>query len=39
MVQIWDEVIHNIPYYPKFLNWVKTKGKEDADWYLHPSNK
>lgn len=23
-------------YYPGFLNWVKTKGKENADWYLHP---
>ena len=26
-------------YNPKFLNCVKTKGKEDADWYLHPSDK
>ena len=23
--------------YPGFLNWVKTNGKEDADWYLHPA--
>ena len=23
-------------YYPGLLNWVKTKGKENADWYLHP---
>lgn len=23
--------------YPSFLNWVKTNGKEDADWYLHPA--
>lgn len=23
-------------YYPRFLNWVKTKGQEDQDWYLHP---
>lgn len=30
---------HIDTYYPKFLNWVKTKGKEDADWYLHPSDK
>lgn len=30
---------HIDTYYPKFLNWVKTKGKEDADWYLHSSNK
>ncbi len=22
--------------YPTFLNWVTTKGAEDADWYLHP---
>ena len=21
--------------YPQFDNWVKTEGKEDADWYLH----
>lgn len=30
---------HIDTYYPKFLNWVKTKGKEDADWYLHPNDK
>lgn len=24
-------------FYPSFLNWVKTNGKEDADWYLHPA--
>lgn len=23
-------------FYPSFLNWVKTNGKEDSDWYLHP---
>lgn len=23
-------------FYPKFGNWVKTKGQEDADWYNHP---
>ncbi len=23
-------------FYPKFKNWVKTKGQEDADWYKHP---
>lgn len=23
-------------FYPAFLNWVKTNGKEEADWYLHP---
>lgn len=22
--------------YPKFINWIATKGSEDADWYLHP---
>lgn len=24
-------------FYPKFGNWVKTKGQEDTDWYLHPT--
>lgn len=24
-------------YYPKFLNWVNTSGKEDSDWFRHPS--
>lgn len=23
-------------FYPKFGNWVTTKGQEDADWYKHP---
>ncbi len=23
--------------YPKFTNWARTKGAEDADWYLHPA--
>jgi len=23
--------------YPFFLPWVKSKGAEYADWYLHPS--
>lgn len=26
-------------YYPKFINWINTKGVEDADWYLYPINK
>lgn len=26
-------------YYPKFINWINTKGIEDTDWYLHPNNK
>lgn len=23
-------------YYPKFINWINTNGKEDSDWYKHP---
>lgn len=23
-------------FYPKFGNWVTTKGQEDVDWYKHP---
>lgn len=26
-------------FYPKFLNWVNTSGKEDTDWFLHPKVK
>ena len=22
--------------YPKFLNWSKSDGEQDQDWYLHP---
>lgn len=25
-------------YYPKFINWINTKGAQDADWYLHPND-
>ena len=28
------ETIHL--YYPKFINWVQTGGKENNDWYLYP---
>ena len=33
-----EEAKHVNEKYPGFLNWVKTNGKEDADWYLHPAN-
>lgn len=25
-------------YYPRFINWINTKGEQDSDWYLHPSD-
>lgn len=25
-------------YYPKFINWINTKGAQDADWYMHPND-
>lgn len=25
-------------YYPKFINWINTNGKQDSDWYKHPKS-
>lgn len=33
------EAVRIDKFYPKFGNWVKTKGEEDADWYRHPTQK
>ena len=30
-----ESALINIKY-PGFLNWVKTNGKENSDWYLNP---
>lgn len=31
-----NENVHIDYFFPEFLQWSKTKGQKNADWYLHP---
>lgn len=33
-----NENIHIDYFFPEFLQWSVSKGKKNADWYLHPKN-